>query len=79
MQVEVNVDSRLREKTRPKFLFGLSDESIKPLFGLDLLVEGFIGEFQKSSLRIYTARFQTPIWQQGGQSRVKLRSDGRCY
>ena len=32
------------EKTRPKFLFGLSDESIKPLFGLDLLVEGFIIE-----------------------------------
>ena len=37
------------EKTRPKFLFGLSDESIKPLFGLDLLVEGFIVEPQKSS------------------------------
>ena len=39
------------EKTRPKFLFGLSDESIKPLFGLDLLVPGFSYESQKSSPR----------------------------
>ena len=39
------------EKTRPKFPFGLSDESIKPFFGLDLLVQGFSCELQKSSHR----------------------------